>query len=225
MDRSKVVEWIQKLVAKAMDPACTPEEAESLQEKTAELMAKYKISEMEAVTPKEVENHEMLRENLTFAQGGNMNWGYFLAAGVAAVFECEVVRLGRTQKLSFFGFPDDVETVAFFFRYFQLQIIDFIDNSNLRTVKNKNSYAVGMTRRIVERINEAYVRAKAKMTSECRDLIVVKKDAVSTYVEKEIGKTHKANLSNNFNASAFTKGYIDGAKVDITNPNLDKLAN
>ena len=53
IERDKIVGWIQKLMAKAMDPASSPGETNSLQEKVAQLMAKYKISEMEATTPED----------------------------------------------------------------------------------------------------------------------------------------------------------------------------
>jgi len=39
MDREKIVEWIQKLMNKAADPASSPAETNSLQEKVSQLMA------------------------------------------------------------------------------------------------------------------------------------------------------------------------------------------
>jgi hypothetical protein len=225
MEREKVISWIQKLATKAMDPACSPGEANSLQEKVAQLMAKYKISEMEATTPEEIEDHEMMREEIKFAQTGRMTWGYYLAWGIAPVFECEAVRKHNSQVMMFFGFPDDVKTVAFFFRFFQIQIIDFADKSGFSTVKDKNSYALGMTKKLVTRIALAYKRAKEIVPSQCRDLIVVKEGAVKRYRENEIGRTINSRMNTNLNGDAYTKGYVDGDKVNIVNPNLDHLAN
>ena len=225
MDREKIVGWIQKLATKAMDPAVSPQEAESLQEKVAQLMAKYKISEMEATTPEEIEDHEMMREEIKFAQSGRMTWGYYLAWGIAPVFECEAVRKHNSQVMIFFGFPEDVKTVAFFFRFFQIQIIQFADKSEYTTVKDKNSYAQGMTKRLIYRISEAYRRAKEIVPSECLDLMVIKDAVVKRYREGEIGKTTNSKMRQNLNGSAYTKGYVDGDRVNIANPHLSHLKN
>jgi len=225
MDREKIVEWIQKLMNKAIDPASSPAETNSLQEKVAQLMAKYKISEMEATTPEEIQDHEMVREDIPFAQTGNMTWGFYLAWGIAPTFECEAIKSGSTKKMMFFGFPDDVETVAFFFRFFQLQIIDWADHSGFRTVKDKNSYAHGMVKKLNWRVSQVYKKAKEIIPSDCRALIIVKEQAVERFRKREIGgvRTNKASL--NLNHKAYQKGYVDGDKVDIINPNIDKLRN
>ncbi len=225
MDREKVIGWIQKLATKAMDPACAPAEAESLQEKVAQLMAKYKISEMEATTPEEIEDHDMMREEIKFAQSGRMTWGYYLAWGIAPVFECEAIRKHKSQTMMFFGFPEDVKTVAFFFRFFQIQIIEFADRSKYTHVRDKNSYAQGMAKKLITRVAMAYKRAKEIVPSECRDLILVKEDAVKRYRQSEIGRTVNSRMRSNMNGSAYAHGYFDGDKVDIVNPNLDHLRN
>ena len=225
MDREKIVGWIQKLMAKAIDPASSPAETNSLQEKVAQLMAKYKISEMEAVTPEEIQDHEMIREDVPFAQTGNMNWGFALAWGIAPTFDCEAIKSGSTKKMMFFGFPDDVETVVFFFRFFQLQIIHWADNSGFRTVKDKNSYAHGMVRKLNWRVGQVYKKAKDIIPSDCRDLIIVKEQAVERFRKREIGGVRTSKPFNNFNEKAYRKGYVDGDKVDIINPNLDHIRN
>ena len=225
MEREKVVEWIQKLATKSMDPGVSPAEGAALQEKVAQLMAKYKISEMEATSEKEIEDHEMIQEEIKFAQSGRMTWGYMLAWGIAPVFECKAIRKHNSQVMMFFGYPDDVETVAFFFRYFQMQIIHFADESGYKTVRDKNSYAQGMVKKLVHRVFSAYQRAKEIVPSDCRALMVVKQGAVQKFVDKKIGRTVKSNLKHNIHSRAYTKGYVDGDKVNIVNPNLDHIKN
>ena len=225
MDREQVVGWIQKLAAKAMDPAVSPAEGEALQEKVAQLMAKYKVSEMEATTPEEIEDHEMMREEIKFAQSGRMTWGFYLAWGIAPVFDCKAVKRSNSQVMLFFGYPEDVKTVAFFFRFFQIQIIEFADRSKYTTVKDKNSYAQGMVKRLVDRISKAYKRAKEIVPSDCRDLIIVKDEAVKKFMADEIGRVTNSHMRQNLNGSAYTRGYADGSRVNIVNPNLSHLKN
>jgi len=232
MDREKVIDWIQKLMTKAMDPGSTPAEQAALQEKVAHLMAKYKISEMEAVTPEEIKDHEMIREEARFYQGNQrgMNWGNYLAGGIAPIFECKSLRMTGTNRIMFFGYPQDVATVTFLFRHFQLQIVEFADRTNYTTVKDKNSYAHGMVLRITERVGAAYKRAKEIVPSSCRDLIVLKEGAVLSFRDKELAEmgmrlAGKSNHRPQMNGNAYTQGYVDGQRVDISNPYLDKLQN
>jgi hypothetical protein len=225
MDREKVVGWIQKLMSKAMDPAVTPQEANALQEKVAQLMAKYKIDEMEATTVEEIDDHDMAREEVKFYQKGRMNWGFMLAWGIAPVFECQAVRKHKSQIMMFFGFPQDVEIVVYFFRFFQLEIIALTEKSGYRTVKDRNSYSNGMAKRLIQRINDTYKRAKEIIPSDCRELMVVKEQAVERYVKLEIGPVSNSRINTNWNGSAYAQGFRDGDRVNIVNPNLDKIRN
>ena len=154
-----------------------------------------------------------------------MTWGYYLAWGIAPIFECEAIKEGGSQKMMFFGFPDDVATVAFFFRWFQLQIIDFADKSKFRTVKDKNSYAHGMVRKITSQVSAAYTRAKEIVPSDCRALMIVKEQAVEKFRKREIGGVRTSNRNLNLNHAAYGDGYADGDRVDIVNPHTNKLRN
>ena len=223
MDRAKAIEWVQKLLNKAMDPAATDGERDALQRKAEEFMARYKISEMEAVTPDEIKGHEMLREDVKFVVPGRTRWGYDLAWGLAPVFECQSVRWSGTKKLSFFGFPEDVKTCVYFYRTLQMQIVFAVDATGYTTVKEKNSYAFGMVARVVDRLRKTYAVVKEIVPPETKELMIVKDDAVNDFVEDSIGKVGQSNLKNDLDAGAFRKGINDGARLDIARHDRGKV--
>ena len=216
MEREKVVEWVKKLMDKAADPATTEGERDAVQRKVEEFMARYKVTTMEATTPDEIKDHEMIQEDIKFAVPGKSNWGFMLAAGIAHVFECDCIRTRGTQKIMhFLGFPDDVETCLYFFRVFQMQVIFAIDGIGYDTVNKKNSYAKGMTTRIYERMVDTYERVKEIVPAETKALMVVKKGAVEKFRKQQFPKTSKSTLKDSIDHQAFIRGYKDGEGVSI----------
>lgn len=223
MDRKKVVEWVQKLMAKAADPAATEEERDAFQKKAEEFMVRYKVSMMEATTPEEIKNHEMIREDVKFVVPGRANWGYHLAWAIGPVFECEAIRTTGTKRMSFFGYPEDVETCVHFYRTFQMQIIFAVDATGYETVKERNSYAWGMVERIAVRMRETYVRVKEIVPAETKELIVLKEKEVRKYAEAHFGKIGKSNLKNTVDETAFINGFKDGGHLDIVDHRKKKV--
>jgi hypothetical protein len=224
MERAKIVEWVQKLMTKAADPAATEAERDSIQAKTEQLMAKYKVSMMEATTPEKIKNHKMTREDVKFVVPGRSFWGFSLAASIAPIFECDVVRTSGTKKMSFLGYPEDVLTCVHFFRTFQMQIIFAVDATDYTTIKEKSSYAWGMVKRITERMNRAYERVKEIIPVETKALIVLKEEEVEKFTESLFGKISKGAKSKaKVDADAFHNGYNDGANVNISHRGRRKV--
>ena len=224
MERSKIVQWVQKLMTKAADPAATEAERDAVQRKTEQLMAKYKVTMMEATTPEEIKNHKMIRENVKFVVPGRATWGLNLAACIAPIFECDVIQTTGTKKMTFLGFPEDVQTCVQFFRTFQMQIIFAVDATGYRTTKEKNSYAWGMVRRITERMAQAYQKVKEIVPVETKALIVLKEKEVTKFTESLFGKLKEGRVSSaKIDSIAFMNGYHDGRNVDITHRGRRKV--
>jgi hypothetical protein len=224
MERSKIVEWVQKLMTKAADPAATEAERDAVQRKTEQLMAKYKVSMMEATTPEKIKNHDMVQDNVKFVVPGRANWGYRLAFAIAPIFECSALRTIGVKRMTFFGYPEDVKTCVYFYRTFQMQIIFAVEETNYTTTKQQDSYARGMVKRISERMKQTYERVKEIIPVETKALIVLKEKEVSKFTKSQFGKlkdspVSKAKLDN----EAFLNGYYDGSKVDISHQGRRKV--
>ena len=224
MERSKIVEWVQKLMTKAADPASTEAERDSIQHKTEELMAKYKVTMMEATTPEKIKNHDMIKEDVKFVVPGRARWGLALASAIAPVFETDVIQHGSSKRLTFLGYPEDVETCTYFYRTFQMQIIFAVDATGYTTVKQKESYAQGMVSRIYKRMRETYTRVREIVPAETKELMVLKEKEVRKYTEEVFGKIGKGYTSKaKLDREAFMNGYNDGGKLDISHQGRRKV--
>ncbi len=223
MDRSKVVEWVQKLMTKAADPAATEAERDAVQRKTEQLMAKYKVTMMEATTPEKIKNHDMVQDSVKFVVPGRTNWGYRLAFAIAPIFECSALRTIGVKRMTFFGYPEDVETCIYFYRTFQMQIIFAVDATDYTTGKQKNSYAAGMVKRIAERMIRAYVRVREIVPVETKDLIVLKEKEVRKYMESVTPDIRKTKSTAKIDEEAYLNGYHDGRNVDISHQGRRKV--
>jgi len=224
MERSKIVEWVQKLMTKAADPASTEAERDAIQRKTEELMAKYKVTIMEATTPEKIKNHDMIKEDVKFVVPGRARWGLALASAIAPVFETDVIQHGSSKRLTFLGYPEDVETSVYFYRIFQMNIIFAVDETGYTTVNQKDSYARGMVSRIHKRMSEAYTRVKEIVPVETKDLIVLKEKEVRKFTKDTFGKLGKGYVSKaKMDKDAFMNGFNDGGKVDISHRGRQKV--
>ena len=224
MERSKIVQWVQKLMTKAADPASTESEIDAIQEKVEQLMVKYKVSMMEATTPEKIKNHRMTKEQVKFVVPGRAFWGFSLAVGISIVFECDVIRHGTSNKMTYLGYPEDVETCVYFYRTFQMQIIFAVDATGYRTIKEKNSYAWGMTDRITKRMYQAYKKVSEALPVETKDLIVLKEKQIAEFTKSVFGNISKGRKSKaTIDKQAFQNGYNDGGRVDISHQGRRKV--
>jgi hypothetical protein len=108
-EKAKVVEKVQKLLAKANDKAVTEQEAQAFMLKAQELMAKYDVDV--TMAREEVPTiYEMSVE--TFR---NFNYRIPLAQIIAENFKCEIFLRGTT--ICFAGYKMDVEVAVQVFEY------------------------------------------------------------------------------------------------------------
>jgi hypothetical protein len=155
---------------------------------------------------------------------GRARWGFGLAGAIAPIFECDVVKHGNTKKMTFLGFPEDVQTCVYFFRTFQMQIIFAVEETNYTTTKQQDSYARGMVKRISERMKQTYERVKEIIPVETKALIVLKEKEVSKFTKSQFGKLKDTPASKaKLDREAFLNGYYDGSKVDISHKGRRKV--
>src|SRR5262245_564666 len=110
-----MLEKIRKLLAKAEDPGCTPAEAAALNDKAAELIAKYGVDSalLYARDPRvDPVGDRVIPLLAPYARDKSE-----LLAGVAAVLRCHSVQrqkptaAGREFSMHLFGFASDLERV------------------------------------------------------------------------------------------------------------------
>ncbi|MEV8512957.1 DUF2786 domain-containing protein [Dactylosporangium sp. NPDC051484] len=110
-----MLDKVRKLLAKAEDPACTPQEAEALTAKAAALIAKYGIDQ--ALLDAREERPQAVGNRLVELAAPYLREKAYLLHVVAAALRCRSIRLERRSaeglrvSVHLFGFESDVAGV------------------------------------------------------------------------------------------------------------------
>jgi len=196
MEKEKVMSWVQKLLTKAMHPNTPRHEVHACEAKAAELMAKYKISAIQATQSQESSNSlaGINRQKVDFLVGGRTDWGYWLANAISEAFDCQIVAFKKEQKIYFIGYTDDIDTCIWFFNYLQIEIYLWAEKHST-LVKKRNSYAHGMVNTIGIRLRELYKKVEEIIPSDCRDLVIIKKDKVNQFTKQQFPHLGHMNMN------------------------------
>lgn len=114
-----MLDKVRKLLAKAEDPACTPEEADALTAKAAALIAKYGIDQ--ALLDAREERPQVVGNRLVELAAPYLREKAYLLHVVAAALRCRSIRLERRTadglrvSVHLFGFESDVAGVELLF--------------------------------------------------------------------------------------------------------------
>lgn len=223
MEKEKVMSWVQKLLNTAMHPNTPRHEVHAAEQKAAQLMAKYKISAIQASQSQESSNplDGIERQEVNFLVGGRTDWGYWLANAISKAFDCQIVAFKKQQRICFIGYTDDIDTCMWFFNYLQIEIYLWAEKHST-LVKERNSYAHGMVNTVGLRLRELYKKVEEIIPSDCRELVVVKKEKVSKFLKKEFPNSRPMNQSKkNFNS--YGQGMKDGKNLDLSNGNRSRV--
>ena len=223
MDKEKVMGWVQKLMTKAMHPNTPKHEVEACEMKAAEFMARYKITMTQATQSQESNNpfDGLDKMRADFIGEGRSDWGYYLAFGIARAFDCKSIAESYRNRVCFLGYADDVDTCLWFFNYLQIEIYLWAEKFS-RLKKEQNSYAHGMVTTIEDRLKSLYKKVEEIIPSECKDLIVVRKQVVNKFTQNEFPHT-KPKKRNQVKFDAFAQGIKDGKNLDLANHNRAKV--
>jgi len=123
--QTAMLDRVRKLLAKAEAAGVTPEEAESLTAKAAELMARYGIDKAMA----EAKAHRNIKPSSKIFDVYNP-WGQVrahLLAGIAGALGCQCVLLAARNadadvRVHVFGFEDDIAQVDMLYTSLTLQM-------------------------------------------------------------------------------------------------------
>ena len=168
-DKNAMLEKVRKLLAKAEAEGVTPQEAELLSAKAAELMAKYGIDKAMAdarahVSPKPV------NKVFTIDQPYSQVKGHLLHA-VARALHCQGVTIrtsGPTSRVHVFGFESDIELVEMLYTSLLLQMAHATARHPIsswlrgrKVMAERRSFMLGFVSGVSPRLEAAYALAEA----------------------------------------------------------------
>jgi hypothetical protein len=236
----------EKIVAKIMkmmelgreDKNSNPNERENALRMAAKLMAEWSIDFVDLRNGKPNDS-----AFVTFEVEGSVDekvdYEALLAGSIAEAFDCKVINSWGTNGmgwvLKFCGTKHDLEIVVFFFKYLR-RTMYAMANKNV-TLENtripygrkrvgprdvaeaQRNYCYGMVTTIGDRLTELYKKREEYIPSDCRALVVVKKEGVEKYYRDQFPNARSSRVRRlSGDLGAHDRGKADGRNVNLSRP-------
>ena len=206
---------LEKLFATAMHENTPEEEAHTAMEKATEIMAKEKIAIADFM--RTTDKKEFIIEgNVKFHYGGRrsyQDWELRLGTVVSKAFDCSYITDWEHTSGEVFGHETDVDNVVYFFAFIQFKIAGKIRHYDKKTTKN--SYGRGFVDRIGVRLIEMNRKVEQVVPTDCRELLVVKKELAVKKMKDKHPKTQSFSLNQIRDHRAYLKGQRDGGSLSL----------
>lgn len=228
--QTDLLDRVRKLLAKAEDEACTPDEAEALTRKAAELMARYGIDrallgaarpETDRLADRMVDLH-----NPWAAVKGH------LLAGLAAALRCQCVLVNRGvgRGAHVFGYASDLERADILFTSLLVQMARALAAKDVPAVSGgaakawRRSWMLGYCSAVVARVRAAEDTAVAAASSPEREAgdgagrsaaLVLADRSLTVRRQVETAYPHIRRTKVTYTGRGYADGYREGQKADI----------
>jgi Protein of unknown function (DUF2786) len=167
-----MLDRVRKLLAKAEDPACTPQEAAAFTDKAAELMAKYGVDR--ALLAGRDPTTDAVGDRLVDVLPPYAVDKVSLLAGIASALRCRSVRRAgqghRGFSVHLFGFGSDLERVELLFTSLLVQaaygLAAAVPRRHESLAAFRRSWLAGFSGVVHHRLREAEQRAASTADAE-----------------------------------------------------------
>jgi hypothetical protein len=221
---------VRKILAKAEDPATTPEEAETYTAKAAELIAAYGIDQ--ALLAESRPGSDVVGDRVVALEHPYARDKAGLLSGVAVSLRCQVVQrtsydTGAKQlSLHLFGYESDLARAELLYTSLLLQASTTLQRTPSPPGENvaayRRSWLAGFTSAVVRRLRDLEARAASAAAEDTtgpagRSVSLVLADrsvAVRTVMEQEYPHLRKAQRRS-LSGSGGRSGYLAGQRADL----------
>ncbi|HEX6873696.1 MAG TPA: DUF2786 domain-containing protein [Micromonosporaceae bacterium] len=229
-----MLEKVRKLLAKAEDPGCTPAEAAALNDKAAELIAKYGVDRALLAVARPDSDPVGDRVIEVLAPYALDKAG--LLATVASALRCRSVRRkewvghGYGYSMHLFGFASDLERVELLYTSLLVQAsygLAMAAVPEYETVAAfRRSWLVGFTQAIGERLRSAERRAAASAQHQADGssfaLVLADRGAQVDRRLEEVYPRLRAAQPRRLAGSGLGGGYAAGQRADLGGSRLSQ---
>jgi hypothetical protein len=222
-----MLEKVRKLLAKAENPGCTPEEAAALNDKAAELIAKYGMDAalLAAADPQ----RDPIGDRVVAVYAPYALDKAGLLATVAGALRCRSVRRklwvgnGYAYTMHLFGFASDLERTELLYTSLLVQASYGIAAAQVPEWESpaafRRSWLVGFTHAVGRRLAEAERRASSEAESVASgpSVALVLADR-STQVDQRVEEAYprlRASAPRRLQGSGIQGGYAAGERADL----------
>ncbi|MGW3336189.1 DUF2786 domain-containing protein [Streptomyces sp. NPDC001009] len=175
---------IRAILAKAEDPASTPEEAQAFFAKAAELMAKYGIERAmlaDSAPNADRPGDRVIKVDGTYASDRRILLGY-----IATALNCKGISIGGGE-IHLFGYESDLDRVELLFTSLLLQMFNGMRQGRPRpgekTITYRKSWIAGFILTIDKRLREIEARTRQESgpsaTGRSAELVLADRKAVT----------------------------------------------
>lgn len=155
---------VQLLLAKASDPAATPEESATYMEKATDLMARYGIDQALLNAQKPAGQREQVTTKRIWPPAPYAREKRNLLGWLATPLHCKAILVG--PEIMLFGFPSDLERVEMLYSSLMLQATRDMLNAYVPYGVNvaawRRTFLVGFAAVVSKRVEQAYGRIEAE---------------------------------------------------------------
>ena len=231
---SAVLERVRKLLAKAEDPACPPAEAAALNDKAAELIAKYGVDQA-LLAAKAPETDPVADRVIRLHPPYALDKAILLAA-IAAALRCRSVRSKRwdggtyVHSIHLFGCESDLERTELLFTSLLVQASYGMAAAQAPpwepVATFRRSWLAGFTQAVQQRLREAERRASAAAEPGETSMALVladRDDRVARRVAEvypRLGRAAPRRLA----GTGGRDGYAAGQRADLGGLRVDRWA-
>ncbi len=232
-----ILDKVRKILAKAEDPAATPEEAETYTAKAAELIASYGIDA--ALLAESRPDSDVVGDRVVVLDAPYALDKAGLLSGVAVALRCRAVQRTRYDadgakvlSMHLFGYQADLARAEILYTSLLLQAAGQLRRvappPGEHVAAYRRSWLAGFTTAVVRRLHEAERRAEAAARPSHaaageRSVSLVLADrsvAVRDAVEAEYPYLRKAQ-ARSLSGSGGRSGYLAGQRADLGGTRVD----
>jgi hypothetical protein len=225
-----ILEKVRKLLAKAEDPGCTPEEAAALNDKAAELIAKYGVDR--ALLADREPGSDLVGDRVVVVPAPYALDKSGLLATIAWALRCRTVRRKEwaagsyTYSMHLFGFGSDLERVEVLFTSLLVQAAYGLAATPVPHFEApaafRRSWLAGFTHAVGRRLRQAEFRAAHDSdrdgdTGSGRSVELVladRTDRVDRRVEEMYPRLRHSG-PRRLSGSGIEHGYAAGQRADL----------
>jgi Protein of unknown function (DUF2786) len=226
--QTDLLDRVRKLLAKAEDEGCTPEEAEALTAKAAELMARYGIDRalLGALRP---ETDRPADRKFRFEAPWADVKAHLLAA-LATALRCQCVQTQTDDgpRLHVFGYSSDLERAEILFTSLLVQMARALAKQAVPAYGNsakawRRSWMLGYCAAVVARVRAAEEEAVAAAGADAHAAADVGASAAVVLADRSLTVRLQVSAAYprlkkkrvTYSGSGYGDGYREGQKADI----------
>jgi hypothetical protein len=221
-----MLEKVRKLLAKAEDPGCTPAEAAALNDKAAELIAKYGVDRaLLAASSPEIDpvGDRVIAVHAPYALDKTG-----LLATVAGALRCRTVRRKDLQRggyaytIHLFGFASDLERTELLYTSLLVQASYGLAAAEVphwdQPAAFRRSWLHGFTRAVGARLHQSELRAAKDVDGRSGPSLALVLADRSDRVERRVEEVYprlRTSAPRRLTGSGLTGGYAAGQRADL----------